>query len=145
MRAACVCLRALILLWRLRICWLDFFGDQVNGRVKVAFPVFSEKVGAAHAEPDRAGKLFLRRAGMVMFQRDAGVHGAVVEVFQLVQFGKNMIFNSLGESHVMRRKDQFHTLMMLRTRKQNPVKVAIRPQSQIFEISENLNRPGGSL
>lgn len=49
---------------------------------------------------------------MVVFESDARVNGAAVKVVQFVKTGQNVVFNCLGQSHIVRRKDQFHTRMM---------------------------------
>ncbi len=91
---------------------LDFFGNDIDGRVEVAFVVFGKEVRAADAETYRTGKLSFGHASVVVFERDAGFHDAGFQVFQLVEFGKNVIFNGFRQSHVMRRKDPFHGVNM---------------------------------
>src|SRR5881394_607369 len=39
---------------------LDFFGDEVNRRVKVAFGVLGKEIGARHGEPHGAVELLFR-------------------------------------------------------------------------------------
>jgi hypothetical protein len=90
----------------------DFFGDLVNGCVKVAFHVFGEKVRAAHAQAHGATELFFRNARMVVFERDARVNGALVKMVELFQTAENMVFYGFGERYVVRRKYQFHVKKM---------------------------------
>ena len=53
---------------------------------------------------------------MVVFQRDARIHGALVEMVQLLQPVENVIFDGFGQGHVVRRKNQFHVSKMQPTR-----------------------------
>jgi len=55
----------------------DFFGDLVNGRVKVAFDVFGKKIRSAHIQADGAAKLFSGGASMIVFKRHPRVNGAL--------------------------------------------------------------------
>ena len=87
---------------------LDFFDDDIDGGVEVAFVVFGEEVGSANAQSYRAGKLSFGHARVVVFERDARFHDAGFQVLQFVEFGKNVIFNSFRQSHIMRRKNPFH-------------------------------------
>src|ERR1041385_4449417 len=52
---------------------LDLFADEINRGVEIALAVLGKEVRPAHAQADGAGELFFRRAGVVVFQGDAGV------------------------------------------------------------------------
>ena len=91
---------------------LDFFCDAVNRRIKIAFTVFGEKVGAADAQSHGATELFFWHACVVMFERDARVNGVFIEVIQFLQPFHDMIFQGFCQRHVVRRKNKFHALRM---------------------------------
>src|SRR6185369_4934056 len=87
---------------------LDFFGDDVDGRVEIAFAGFGEQVGSAHGQADGAVELFFRNPFMVVFQHDACVDGTAVDVFHLLKFFYDLGLDCLGERHIVSRKNQFH-------------------------------------
>src|ERR1035437_4681725 len=91
---------------------LDFFGDLVNGRVKIAFDILGKKIGSAHTQANGAAKLFSGGARMVMFKRHAGVNGALVKVVEFLQLFYDMILEGLGQRDVVRRKNQLHAFKM---------------------------------
>ena len=86
----------------------DLFYDDVDGSVEIAFVVFGEEVRSADAETYRTRKLSFGHASVIVFERDARFHDAGFQVLQFVEFGKNVIFNSFRQSHIMRRKNPFH-------------------------------------
>jgi len=90
----------------------DFFGDLVNGRVKIAFDVLGKKIGSAHTQANGAAKLFSGGARMVMFKRHAGVNGALVKVVEFLQLFYDMTLEGLGQRDVVRRKNQLHAFKM---------------------------------
>ena len=93
-----------------------FFRDLVNGRVEIILGILGKKIRAAHRQPHGTGKLLLRDARVVMFERHAGINRPAIEVLKLVEPGQNMVFDGFGERHIMRREDQFHRAMMLSAR-----------------------------
>ena len=72
-------------------------------------------------------ELFFRHAGVVVFERDARVHDALVQVVQLVEPGDDVVFNGLGEGDVVRGKNQFHD------KKNAP----LMPRKSSFSFAEN--------
>src|ERR1051325_7458321 len=49
----------------------DFFGDDVDGGVEIAFTILGEQVRSADAEADRTGELPFRGARVVVLERYA--------------------------------------------------------------------------
>ena len=78
----------LVLVLPLANLLLDFFHHQVNRRVKVALGVFGKQIGAAHAQTDGTGKLPLGNAGVVVFERDSGIDGALIQVGELLELAR---------------------------------------------------------
>jgi hypothetical protein len=91
---------------------LDFFGDLVNGRVKIAFDVLGKKIGPVHTQANGAGPLFSGGAGMIVFERHPRINGALVKMVEFLQLFDDMILDGLGQSDVVRRKYQFHASNM---------------------------------
>ena len=91
---------------------LDFFRHAVNRRIQIAFDILGEQIRSAHAQADGAAELFLRNAGVVVFERHARVHGAAVKMVKFLQTAKDVVFNCLGQRHIVRRKNQFHASKM---------------------------------
>src|SRR5258708_2126199 len=50
---------------------------------------------------------------MVVFQRDARINGELIEVLEFINPAEHMVFDSLSQGYVMRRKDQVHGVMMV--------------------------------
>ena len=90
----------------------DFFRHHVDRRVKVTFAIFGEQVRPTDPQADRAGKLALGRPGMIVFERHARVDGEPVQMLQFVDPAENVVFNGLGQRHIMRRKDKLHEAIM---------------------------------
>jgi len=90
----------------------DFFLNGINRRVKVAFNVLGKQVRSAHAEADGTAELFFRHAGMVVFERDARVHDALIHVIQFLEPGDDVIFNRFGERDIVGGENQFHKKRM---------------------------------
>jgi hypothetical protein len=90
----------------------DFFGDLVNGRVKVAFDVFGKKIRSAHIQADGAAKLFSGGASMIVFKRHPRVNGALVKMVKFLQLFHDMVLDGPGQRDVVRRKNQLHAIKM---------------------------------
>ena len=75
-------------------------GDVVSNNVPA--------VGAGNIEAHGALEALVGYLGGIMFERHACTNSAMVEMFQFVEFGKDVIFDGFGERDVVRRQDQFH-------------------------------------
>jgi len=91
---------------------LDFLGDLVNGRVKVAFGVFGKKIGSPHSEADGAAKLSSGGASMIVFERHPRVNGALVKMVEFLQLFCDMVLDGPGQFDVVSRKNQLHAFKM---------------------------------
>ena len=91
---------------------LDFFGDLVNGRIKVAFDILGKKIGSAHSQANGAAKLFSGGAGMIVFERHPRVNRALVKMVEFLQLFHDMILDGPGQRDVVRRKNQLHAVKM---------------------------------
>jgi len=87
---------------------LDFFGDHVDAGVKIGLVIFSVEVRARHGQAHRTLELPVGGLGGVVLKDDPGIDGKAIEVFELPNPGENVIFNRLGQRHIMRRKNKFH-------------------------------------
>ena len=87
---------------------LDFFGYQIDGSIEVAFDVLGEQVRTRKGKPNGTGKGALRRPGLVMLEGDTRIGGETVQMFEFRDSDDDVIFDGLGQRHVMRRKDQIH-------------------------------------
>ena len=83
----------------------DLLGDAVNGCIQIALDVLGEQVGSTHRQSDGAAKLLSQSSGVIVFEGDARLDRALVEVIQFLQPAQDMIFNRLGQGQVMRRKN----------------------------------------
>ena len=50
----------------------DFFGDQVDRGIKIAFEIFRKEVRSRERQANRAAKLAFGGLGMIMLERDPG-------------------------------------------------------------------------
>ncbi|MEY2427245.1 MAG: hypothetical protein QOJ40_130 [Verrucomicrobiota bacterium] len=91
---------------------LDFFRHEINGRVEVALMILSEEVRPRNRKAHRARELPFRRLGLVMFKGDPRIDRPAVQVVQLVNAAHQVVFDGLGQRHVVGRKDQIHILRM---------------------------------
>ena len=73
----------------------NFFCDQIDRRIKIAFRVFREEVWARNRQAHAASELALGNLGVIMLQRDTRIDGEPVEMFELVDSGQDVIFNGL--------------------------------------------------
>jgi hypothetical protein len=80
---------------------LDFFGDDVNGRVQIAFTRLGKEVGAAHGHLHRANELPFGHAAVVVFEGNAGINGAAIQMIQLFELLYNAVFEGPGERNVV--------------------------------------------
>jgi len=87
---------------------LDFFGDDVDGRVKVRLTIFGIQVRPTQADPDGAGKGPFGNARVIVFEGDARINGTFVEVIHLFELGDDVVHDGFGEGHAMRDENQFH-------------------------------------
>ena len=87
---------------------LDFLGHEIHRCIKIALNVLRKEIRARESQPDGAGELPFGSFGPVMLERDARIHGKAIELGQLIEEADDVIFDGLGQSHIMRRKDQFH-------------------------------------
>ena len=86
----------------------DFFCDAIDGGVHVALLIHGKEIRSAHSQAHRAGELFFRSAGIVVFEGHTGINSPLVEVVELIQPGENMLFDGFGERDIVGGKDQFH-------------------------------------
>ena len=91
---------------------LDFLSYQIDGRIQIAFDVFRKQVRAREREPNGTGKGAFRRPCLVVLESDTCIGGETVEMFEFRDSNDDVIFDSLGQCHVMRRKDQIHARSM---------------------------------
>ena len=82
---------------------LNFFGDEVDGGVEIGFVVFSVKIRAGHGQADGTFEFAFGGFIGVVFEDDPRIDGKAIQVFQLFDAGKNMVFNGLGQGYVMSR------------------------------------------
>jgi hypothetical protein len=87
----------------------EFFGNQIDGGVEIAFGVFGIEIGSWHGQSHGAGELFFRSAFAVQFESDTDINGAMIEVIELFDPRHEMIFDGFGECQVMGRQNQFHS------------------------------------
>ena len=81
----------------------NFFGDQVDGGVEIAFGIFREQVWSTNAETDGAFELAGGRLCAIVVERYAGVDGKTFDVLELVNPGEDMFLDGIGQRDVMRR------------------------------------------
>src|SRR5256885_845400 len=93
---------------------LDLLSHQIDSGVKIALTVLGEKVGAGHCQANGTGELPLRRFPVVMFQGHPRVNRTTVQVVEFFDAGDQMIFDSFRERQIVRRKNQFHGVIMVR-------------------------------
>ena len=105
-------LAGLVLVMTLADLLLDFLGNFINSSVEVAIVILRVKIRTANSEPDGALELALRRLGVVVFQRNAGIHCPTVKVLQFINPDHDMVFDRLGQRHIVRRKNKFHARRM---------------------------------
>ena len=86
----------------------DFFGDAIDGGVHVALLINGKEIGSTHSKAHRAGELFFRGAGIVVFEGHTGINSPLVEVVELIQPGENMLFNGFSKRDIVGGKNQFH-------------------------------------
>ena len=89
---------------------LNLLADHVNGRVKVAIHGLCKQIRSRHHQPHRAGKLTLRRFGLVVIENHSRLNGKAIQVLQLRNPTHDVVLNGLGQRQIMRRKDQVHAL-----------------------------------
>ncbi|MDB6064603.1 MAG: hypothetical protein JWR26_811 [Pedosphaera sp.] len=87
---------------------LDFFRHEVDGGVEIAFAILGKKVWTRFGEAHGAFELAFRGFGGIVFQGDAGIDGKTVEMFELIDPDQDVLFNGIGESHVVQRENHFH-------------------------------------
>ena len=68
---------------------------------RVIFPCLGKKIRPAHGEFHRAVKLLFGHAAVVVFEGNAGIHGAAIEMIQLFELLDNAVFEGLGEGNVV--------------------------------------------
>jgi hypothetical protein len=56
--------------------------------------------------------LHFRGAGLVAFQGYAGIDRPAVQMFEFIEPVEHVVFNRLGESHIVRGENQFHKKKM---------------------------------
>jgi hypothetical protein len=56
--------------------------------------------------------LFSGGAGMIVFERNPRVNGALVKVVEFLQLFHHMVLDGPGQPDVVRRKNQFHASKM---------------------------------
>ena len=76
--------------------------------------ILGEKVGAGNGKTHGAFELAFGGLGVVAVQADAGVDGEAVDMLELVNAGEDVFLDGLGQGHIMRRENQFHTVNLLR-------------------------------
>lgn len=86
----------------------DFFGDQIDGGVEVGLGVLREDVRPRHTEADGAGELAFRAPEVIVLKGDTRAGDEAVEVFELFNFGEDVIFNRFCQRNVVRRKNELH-------------------------------------
>jgi hypothetical protein len=86
----------------------DFLGDQINGGIEIFFAILGKQVRPANSEADGAGESFFGSAFVVVFQRDARINDALVEMFHPVEFIHHVVFDRLGQRDIVSVKDKFH-------------------------------------
>ncbi len=87
----------------------DLLGDDVYGRVQILLPILGKQVRAADCEADGAGELLFRDAFVVVFESDARVNDALIQMFNAFEFVHHMFFDCLGQRDIVSVKNQFHT------------------------------------
>jgi len=102
---------------------LNFLGHNINRRVEVGFDILSKKVGPRQRNPYGAGKLPLRRLGLVVFQSDANVGRVLIEMIQFIDSCNKMIFDCLRERQIMWHKNQVHVVRMHQSERKSSERV----------------------
>src|SRR6266852_7470850 len=121
----------LVFIFALAELLLDFFCDQVDGRVKVGFEIFGVKIGSGQRQPNGAFKLAVGGFAGVVLENHAGIDGETVQMLQLMNAGKDMIFDGFGQRDIVRRKNKVHAAMMragadkIQRKSLSPVSVAL--------------------
>jgi hypothetical protein len=100
---------------------LDFFGNDVYGRVQVAFAGLGEQVGPPHRNLHGTIELPFRHAAMVVLEGDARVNGPPIQMVQLLDLLANAIGERFRQRNVMERKNQFHHKQDAIAGEENPV------------------------
>jgi hypothetical protein len=93
---------------------LDFFGDQVNGGIQIAFDVLGEKVRTRQGDAHRAGELALGGPGLIMLDGNPRRGREPVQVFEFIDSADDVIFDGPRQAHIVSRKNQIHWLIVVR-------------------------------
>jgi len=95
---------------------LDLFCHQVDGGVEVAFDVLGKEIRATLTHSHGAGKLLFRGASLVALEDDPDFEGELVEMLKLFDAADEVIFDCLGQGHIVRRENQIHAGILHRRR-----------------------------
>jgi len=90
----------------------NFFDNQVDCSVEIAFNIFGKKIGTRKRKAKRAGELLVRGLGFIMLESHPSIDRIAVQVGQLLNFADDVIFDGFGQCYVVRRKDQVHGVSM---------------------------------
>jgi len=120
---------------------LDFLNDEIDGGVKIAFTVLGKKVGAGHGEANGTGELLFRRFPVVMFQGHPRVQRAAVQMVEFFEAVDEVVFDGFRKRQVVRRKNQFHSGMMVAHMNKIQPKSFARLALRVPEIIVGIMRP----
>ena len=91
---------------------LDFLRNDINRGVKITLDVFGKQVRTREGNAHGTGKLPLWGFGLVTVESYPCIDGVAVEVFQLADAAYDMIFDGIGQGHIVRQQDQVHGPIM---------------------------------
>jgi len=91
---------------------LNFFGHNIDCRVKIGFDIFREQVGPRKGNAHRAAKLALGRFGLIVLESRANIRRVLVQMIQFIDSADEMIFDGFCQRQVVSRKNQVHVVRM---------------------------------